>query len=202
MPSCRRNSAGDWTRRSRMHRARFARAPGWNWPRLRRFLHHRVRINRLVRTGCSVPAWPLLRAHARSLLRTRLRRPVGNGNLGSGASAGDRGGQTLGSAFRRQNRGPRTGYHWTPNRLSGGRQRTSRGSRGCTTGSGDNTRGNRGRAVERPLDGRRRLRRNRRSGWTRGWRWDNRLRRGRRLDNSPARGSLNIGNRARQRVDV
>ena len=178
MPSCRRNSAGGWTRRSRMHRARFARAPGWNWPRLRRFLHHRVRINRLVGTGCSVPAWPLLRAHARSLLRTRR----SGGLLGTAtwvpapARATGAGG-TLGSAFRRQNRGPRTGYHWTPNRLSGGRQRTSRGSRGCTTGSGDNTRGNGGRAVERPLDGRRRLRRNRRSSWTRGWRWDNRLRR-------------------------
>ena len=160
---------------------------GWNWPRLRRFLHHCVRINRLVRTGCSVPAWPLLRAHAPRCCDPG--RGAGSGGLLGTATSVPAPARATGAGkpsappFAGKTAGPGPATHWTPNRLSGGRQRTSRGSRGCTTAAPAITpRGNRGRAVERPLDGRRRLRRNRRSGRSRGWRWDNRLRRGRRLE--------------------
>ena len=73
MPSRSHCPARGWTRRGRMHGARLTRAPRRNWPRWRRLRHNRLRIDRLVGTGTSVPPWPL-RTHSPSLLRTRGRR--------------------------------------------------------------------------------------------------------------------------------
>jgi len=191
-----------------MHGARLTWTPRRNWPHWRRFRHDRLRIDRLVGTGNSVPPWPL-RTHSPFLLRTRwwrrgrhLRRLAGNRYLTCRTSMRDGSRRSFYPALCRENRWPRPGRHRVPKGCCGGGHGNPCRDRGPSGGAADHGGRDGSGPLERALHGWRGLGRGRRSSRSSGSRWDNGLRGRRRSHDGLARGRLNVRNRAGQRLEV